>query len=358
MADATRTVTGPSGAAGDGLANDMIAVPGEHVLLLAVDLPMKSAARRQQAAPFAIEDRVAAPLAQTHVALGPRLEGDTWLVAAIDIERMRALDASHPPTASLIPEMLFLPVPLSGAWTVLQDGERCLVRLEDGTGSVMSASQFAGLWQLSGSPRLYPVGKGFTGDLASLPSEPALPASTGPAPAGLLDLRQGVFARRRSPIGLWTRRVAAALVAGLAIYSLVSLLDLMAIRSIGENRADMLVAEYRAKFPDVATGTEILSEIDALASRQTDGRSDIFLGGLSQIASALGPAAGLSFRDLAFDGGAGTFTFTLETGDLNALQDVAARLEAAGLTSQLRSSRAIDGGAEGQFTVQAGGDLS
>ena len=50
-----------------------ILVPTEQVRLLAVDLPLANHAKRLAALPFAIEDKIAEPLENVHIALGKEL---------------------------------------------------------------------------------------------------------------------------------------------------------------------------------------------------------------------------------------------------------------------------------------------
>ena len=60
-----------------------VLVPSESVLLLAVDLPLASRAKRLAALPFAIEDRIADPLDAVHIALGAEIAPQRYLVAVV-----------------------------------------------------------------------------------------------------------------------------------------------------------------------------------------------------------------------------------------------------------------------------------
>lgn len=104
--------------------------PGEQVLLTGVEIPSRSQRQLRRAVPYALEDELAQDVDELFFALGPRTGGRTP-VAVVERGRMQAwvegFQAWGLRPQALLPECLRLPLE-PGRWTVLCEGERCLVR--------------------------------------------------------------------------------------------------------------------------------------------------------------------------------------------------------------------------------------
>jgi general secretion pathway protein L len=61
----------------------IVLVPGEEVLTLPVDLPIKAGARLRAAVPFALEDNLATDIEDLHFAIGAAGDGGLWPVAVV-----------------------------------------------------------------------------------------------------------------------------------------------------------------------------------------------------------------------------------------------------------------------------------
>lgn len=91
-----------------------LVVPGEAVVSSAVDLPpVRQATRRRAAARYALEERLATPVEELHVALGPRASDGSYPTAAVAHGHIQAwLEALGPARAAarvLAPDYLCLP---------------------------------------------------------------------------------------------------------------------------------------------------------------------------------------------------------------------------------------------------------
>ncbi|MBV8972369.1 MAG: general secretion pathway protein GspL, partial [Sphingomonadaceae bacterium] len=203
-------------------AGPLALVPSEAVLLLAADLPA-GAAQRRAALPFAVEDALAEPLEAMHIVCGAPLGGGRWLVAAAAHDRMATWVGGLAPRgaggARLMPDALRLPVPATGAWTVMATGDRILVRCDDGTGFAVSADHFTAAWAASGSPPLTAYGDAWPLDT------PAAAGGDLPSFAIAVDLRCGLYAPASPPLARALRRAGVLAAAGLATYALVLAAD-------------------------------------------------------------------------------------------------------------------------------------
>lgn len=69
-----------------GAASDypvIVLVPGEEVLTLPVDLPIKAGARLRAAVPYALEEQLATDIEDLHFAIGPATDSGKWPVAVV-----------------------------------------------------------------------------------------------------------------------------------------------------------------------------------------------------------------------------------------------------------------------------------
>ena len=85
-------VLGPLGAAKADIDDRrvIVLVPSTDVLTTSVDIPLKSAAKIQQALPFALEEMVAEDVEQLHFAAGPRSDSGRIPVSVVGRDRLEA----------------------------------------------------------------------------------------------------------------------------------------------------------------------------------------------------------------------------------------------------------------------------
>ncbi|PIE36670.1 MAG: type II secretion system protein GspL [Gammaproteobacteria bacterium] len=116
----------------------VLVLRGGDVLLSEVRVPGASAARIQQAVPFALEDQLADDVDDLHFALGSRLGDDRWPVAVIAHDILRqvtdACAAAGLRPARIVPEPLALPAETiqdgKPLWHALLDADELVVRLD------------------------------------------------------------------------------------------------------------------------------------------------------------------------------------------------------------------------------------
>ena len=324
-----------------------VLVPTEQVLLLAVDLPLASRARRLEALPFAIEDRIADSVDAVHLAVGAELAPKRYLVAVVRhdvmidwVERARAAGLGN---AAMVPDALALPVPADGAWSVDLDGSRAVVRAGDGTGFACAASMLMPAWEAAGRPPATAYGAPLPAEMmlgeAVLQPEPLARRLLLPA----LDLRQGAYARRRAVSNVW-RRIAWIVAIGAAAHASIALADTVMLTVIANRRA----AETQALLATVAPGVPVTGDVAATAAallpRGGGGVPQTFLPLLTRLSAALAPLGGIDARTIDFAGNALTM-------DIDGQPGLAARIRAA--LAGARVTATVAESADGSIRITA-----
>ncbi len=331
-------------------------MPSEDVLLLAVDLPAMAAGQRRAAVAFAVEDRIAEPLEDVHVILGPQVEAGRgpWIVAvASHVAMERAGVAAG--RRRLVPDCLALPVPEADAWSVrVEEGAegaaRALVRLPDGTGLALPTDVLAGTWHAAGSPSIDLYG-------GPLPHGMIARREAGQPPAlepGLarFDLRAGRHARRAA--GMRRKIAALAVLVGVVIVLRLALLgaDTVALGRI----ADARDAELSAALGPAGQGADLDTAIARAFAAGGSPSADGFLPILRATLAAISTEAGVvTVLDLSYSAADGRLALTFEAPDLATLQGLEAAFAQAGLGVDAGAASTADGAASARMTLSRAG---
>jgi general secretion pathway protein L len=302
-------------------------VPTEQVALLGVDLPLAGRARRIEALPFAVEDRVADSLDAVHLALGTEIAPKRYLVGVVRHDVMEAwaarADEAGLGHAAIVPDALALPVPEDGAWSVDLGTTRAVVRASDGTGFACAAPLLRPAWEAAGRPPCIAYGAALPADMAYAGAalEPAPLARRLLSPP--LDLRQGRYPRRSAASANVWRRLGWIALLGAAAHTLIATADTVMLRVIADRRAQetrLLMASMGAPAP---AGADIASTLVS-ALPQGGGAPQVFLPLVSRVSGALAPfGESFSVRAIGFE--ANALTMDLEGSD----PGLAARLRSA-----------------------------
>ena len=311
-------------------------VPSESVLLLSVDLPLPSRAKRLAALPFAIEDRIADPLDAVHLALGDAVGERRYLVAVVRhgvmAEWIAIAEAAGIGTAAFVPDALVLPVPVEG-WSVEVSGGRALVRAADGTGFALPLPMLVAAWEAAGRPKVAasgdPLPEAMAGDGAAFP-----PASLAQRVAAApIDLRQGAYARRRTAWPSTTRKVAMIIGVAALAHGVIAVADTLMLQRIAERRHDALQQLVATTAPSVPTGgDDFMVRVADLLPRPTG--TNRFVPLLSRVGGALSPIGPvLVVRTMSFEENA--LTIECESPETGMADRVRAALSAAGVAAQV-----------------------
>lgn len=311
-------------------------IPGEDVLLLSVTLPKMSPAQRRAAVAFAVEDHIARPLEEVHVAIGPELAPNQWLVGIVARTALPAITKAH---LRILPDTLALPVPPPGNWALWQENGRVLIRLPDGMGLVTNPNALPILHQIAGAPAITL----YAGQIALDHSTGILPPISLPPQFDLTDRQTQAF--KVPPLA---RRLAT--IAGIAALGHLAILAADTASLARQQTALMTKLRAAADAPPEANNDDILARILAPAPSAPEAG---FLPLLSTTFAAIADQTGsVTLRDLRFAAVQRSLTLTLQAPDLGTLQQVETNLAAASLAVTAGPATNANGTAEQQLTVQ------
>lgn len=342
-----RTVTGEVAAAvaAAGEREIVLVVPGEAVVTAEVQLPpVRQAARRHQAARYALEDRLAAPVESLHFALGRRHGDHATPVAAVAHEHMtawlEALREHGAEAAAVVPDYLCLPPPEDGSWRIWLSGGRALVRCDDQIGFACECDLLPSLLaaESADSPRLDALavddednrallerlrehGYEATADLIEDEDGVLSRLLAGAVSHPPLDLRQSDYARV-SQLDAWWRplRASAALFAGWLVLALaVQGLNYWQLRQEAEALRAHSESVFREAFPQVERIRDLRVQAEEqLGALRGDGSASTLFTLLQATANATGGDDGLRIESLQYRDGA--LYLSLSGEDVQALE--------------------------------------
>ncbi len=323
-------------------ARTVVAVPGSEVRVFRLELPARNPVQAGAAARLLLQDRIASPVDDLHLALADSGEPGIKLVAAVSRQTMaqwlaRCAALGLEPDA-LVPDHLLLPPPEDGGVRVAALHGRVLVRGQD--------------LAISAEP-----------ELAAMAVDGELPPAMAPAAAEAmfarqavappLDLLQGSFARNRGK-GARTHGRRPWILAALLLLSPVLLLAADALRhSIGAQMLDARAeAAARAALHGAADAADPVGEL----RRQYEARTlpAVLSDRAGMLLAEMSAAPELRLDSLEFDPARGLEAGILHP-DAATLDALAARLQAQGLMltvldsqpagQRLRSQARIEGAA-------------
>ena len=319
------------------VGNPVVLVPSEHVLMLAVDLPLPSRRQRLSALPFAIEDQIADPIGEVHAALGMELAPRRHLAGIVRheliaawVEQVTGAGLVH---AALVPDALALPVPEEGSWSAQRSGDRVLVRTADGAGFATSLSQLPVIWAAAGKPVCIEHGEELPPEITSVPAVVELEPLTRRLMVPALDLRQGLYAKPRRALPRTARKAMAVVAAGALVHAFIVVLDTFALQQIADNRRAEAQALVERHLPGTSVDGDFAAEVNELLGGGAGGPRSSFFPLLARASAALGGSGGgTSLSSLSYDAAAGELSLDVEQPDMNALQRTEAALAASGLS--------------------------
>jgi len=315
---------------------DILLVPAEQILTLAVALPLPSHRKRFEALPFAIEDRIARATDSVHLALAADPTDGLYLASVVDPAVMAGWVGQATMAglgeAAIMPDALALSLPAHGRWTVMRpQGTRILVRMADGRGFAVAEPNFLALWTAAGKPEC--------DEVRQFPEHVPL----------AIDLRQGAFAVERASLAAPLRRLAKVAAVGLLAHGAIAAADIVVLQSIAAKRGLELQSRLSRAAPGIFVGANpaeaarIAADMLPAGSMSPPGTLVPMLATASRALSPLGNA--LSYRAISFSDKDG-LRFDLDAADATTIERARRALAEAGLTARIDGTSILVGSSE------------
>lgn len=318
-----------------------ILVPSEQVRLLAVDLPLASKAKRLEALPFAIEEAIAEPAEALHLALGAEIDPKRYLAGVVRHDAMAAwveiAEEAELGQAALVPDALALPRPGETEWAVDLAGERAMVRAGDGTGFACPAAMLLPAWEAAGRPRVLSYGAPLPAAMAASDASASVAALSERLLAPGLDLRQGVYSRRRAALPNVWRRLAWIVAIGAIAHVVIATADTLMLQRIADRRAEETRAAFAAAAPGATPGDDLAATVTDMLPTGSSAPPDGFVPLVNRVSGALGPlAGGIAVRSMTFQ--ANVLTLDLDGTDAGLPARIEGALRGAGVSGNVTRS--------------------
>ncbi|MDS4071376.1 MAG: type II secretion system protein GspL [Candidatus Competibacter sp.] len=349
----------------------ILVAPGEAVTLHWISLPARKRTTWARVVPYALEDQLVDDIEALHFALGNALDDGRLPVAVVAHAALRAwLDScgrAGLTPAAVVPDLLLLPW-REGAWSVLLDGRRAVVRTGRWEGFATERDTLDLLLNqaLAEAGDAKPRGLRVWGDspphlteidvelqVEDSQPEPLRLLAAGYQPPTALDLMQGPYSRR-AQWGRWLRPWrAAAVLAGLwlLVHGAAQVYDHWRLR----RELVTLRAEMEGVYRDAVPGaTRIVNPRVQLETRLRELKPGASGGGFLQLLYRGGQPItgfpeltlrGLSYRD-------GQLDLALEGGNPAVLDRLRQQLnQQPGLQAEMRTTQR-EGQVESRVTLK------
>ena len=358
-----------------GARDCVLLVDGSNVTLLTVALPVSDLRTARQAAPFAIEERLAQPIEEMQLALAPLGAGHFAVAATARgvLDAIAAALAASPLTPTLVtPEFCSVPC-APQAWTISIEDEHALVRIDTTAAVKVALHELGALIPLlrreytatarvvvhadappAGFPSAALQGLEVQWRPPLRDDERLQQLAQSSAPLALLDASSKTAAQAR------TRRLwrAAAALAGLLLVAYPALLAWQHARLTEAERAlgQRNDAVFRAAFPAIRRVVNPRVQADqAIAGVRAQTHAvPRFLDLVAQVdrVRAAGFPAGTRVVQASYSGGA--LELGIEVAGMDAVENVRSALKDSGLQAETLAAEAAAGKVVARLRVQAG----
>ena len=340
----------------------IVFVPTTEVGCFDVRLPNQGTAELRRSAAFALEDDLAVPVEDAHVAIGqPVPDGSrpVHIVApALMEEWVSILNAAGLKTARLVADASVLPAtPVAvdaGDHILFSSGGRRFAAdaqlPDDALKALANKSDTPVLASSDQLARRLGVAVAHSSPLPLL-GQLAQWAEDGPP---LTDLRQGVFVSRRQAdirIGAWRPALILAAAAA-AMFLSVTALETHALSRLAKALDSQARATYAAAFPDTPIPANLASAVRRQDTAPAANRLP-FLEATALLYEAVPADSGISIQSLRYDRATGRLLANMVYPDFGSDADLKSALEANGITVSLGDSRQQDGQVLGDLTLEA-----
>ncbi len=346
------------------------AVPGEDVRLARLTVTAEEKKHVGKSLPFMLEEEVAADIDELHFA-SRALSGNDLAVAITTrqaMEQWHGLLDAFPNINQWVPEPLMLPWQ-AGEWSLLLEDGRAVVRTGEAEGFCIEREMLPSLLEAARTPGDEPeaiiiYGEEQAADTELVPDDlrdriqwrrgnfyaALLLSDLNEAP---LNLLQGGYAPRL-PLRRWWqqwRAVAAVFAVAFGLHLVATYVDYLGLKR--ENLALRAAVEesYRKAFPRgavVDAEKQLQRQLDALrGSGQTGG----FVSLMSRVGAAIEGNPGTRIASINYSDRADEMRMNIVAQDYEAVEQVRAAINGAGLQAVMESSSAQGDGVRARLRV-------
>jgi general secretion pathway protein L len=340
----------------------IVLVPGSDVIFRALTLPGRLTSQTQQALPFMLEDEIASDVEQLHITVLTH-QGQQVQIAAVEQEQMQRwlswLADAGLTAQQLLPDVLALPQPADGSWSMLQLGSQWLIRQSQWQGSVVD-DNWLPIWMSSHEqlPRLHsytPALEAVTAEWQISLCELPLQLFAEHLPAKQSNLLQGSYRTVAPWKKQWTRWRLPALLAGFWLLLFVGnqSLEYRTLSQQQQQLQQQMTTLYRQLFPAekrvINPRVQLKQHLDALQKKP---QSDSFLSQLALLAPLLQQTSGLELQQLQFDAGKQEFRLLISAKDFQTLEQFRGKAGVA-FETETTNMQNQDGQVRGMLMVRS-----
>ena len=340
----------------------IVLVPGSDVIFRALTLPGRLTSQTQQALPFMLEDEIASDVEQLHITVLTH-QGQQVQIAAVEQEQMQRwlswLADAGLTAQQLLPDVLALPQPADGSWSMLQLGSQWLIRQSQWQGTVVD-DNWLPIWMSSHEqlPRLHsytPASEAVTAEWQISLCELPLQLFAEHLPSKQSNLLQGSYRTVAPWKKQWTRWRLPALLAGFWLLLFVGnqSLEYRTLSQQQQQLQQQMTTLYRQLFPAekrvINPRVQLKQHLDALQKKP---QSDSFLSQLALLAPLLQQTSGLELQQLQFDAGKQEFRLLISAKDFQTLEQFRGKAGVA-FETETTNMQNQDGQVRGMLMVRS-----
>jgi len=333
----------------------IVLLPNTDILLTHVDIPTTQRQRLQQAVPYALEEQLAEDIEQLHFALGQR-DVNQHLAVAVIAQRhldsyLNVLREFQLSPAVVLPEVFALPL-ISESWSVMQQGQRVLIRTEKQAGFAMDVENIQSILPLMTLPSQIIVwGKlsesvreafnSFNVPLIEKIPEQNFLISTC-YQKEVINLLQGKYQPVSQTAHLWRPwRLTAALLLLLGCVEIGRLaLDYRQLEQQSQVLNQQIEQIYRQTFPQaqkiVNPRVQMEQQLNELKGKAKNTQAGNFLILLNQLSPTLVKVNSLNLKEITYQ--SGKLELSLEVPDLPTLELLKRYVKEAGINANFSPS--------------------
>ena len=343
-------------------ASATLLVPASWMHIRSLQLPMMSAAKLNQALPYALEEYLAGDVEQLHLVSSRQLQDGSVLTAAIDAELLQALLAQLQAldicVQRAVPDALCLPghadghsiMPLLDCWLLRDHNDEALCLRADELEWLASAADASAQWHVYSDAEQSPPA--IQGRLQQHQINDPLHTLGQQAAACELNLLRGRYAvHQYRSSQLWrTSALAAALL--IVLLSAYAISEQLLLQRELRQQQQQVQQQMRRAFPEISTIVNPRVQAERALAARTGGGGDQLLSLLQAAAPVIAAQQLTSLQSLEYSNA--QLRLQLRTASVTRLDEMLLQLRRQGLQARLEGVTSDADSVRAAIIVSAG----